>query len=112
MSAIEGGSAGDRAPQGPSMSLRARACLCFIVGMGGLAALSAANPAEVGSSWRFLIYLLTALLASGLKVHLPGITGTMSVNFLFILMAVVDLTLPETLIIATGCVIVQYAWQA
>src|SRR5215467_4250656 len=50
---------------------------------------------------RFACYLLVALLASGLKVHLPGIDGTMSVNFLFILLGVLELSLPETLVI--GC---------
>jgi diguanylate cyclase (GGDEF)-like protein/putative nucleotidyltransferase with HDIG domain len=50
---------------------------------------------------RFFCYLLIALLASGLKITLPGIDGTMSVNFLFILLGVLEMSLPETLII--GC---------
>src|SRR5260370_39591542 len=51
---------------------------------------------------RFSCYLLVAILASGLKVRLPGIDGTMSVNFLFILLGILELNLPETLII--GCI--------
>ncbi len=35
---------------------------------------------------KFLCYLTIALVASRLKVNLPGITGTMSVNFLFLLL--------------------------
>jgi diguanylate cyclase (GGDEF)-like protein/putative nucleotidyltransferase with HDIG domain len=50
---------------------------------------------------RFTCYLLVAVLASRLKIQLPGIDGTMSVNFLFILLSVLELSLPETLII--GC---------
>jgi diguanylate cyclase (GGDEF)-like protein/putative nucleotidyltransferase with HDIG domain len=50
---------------------------------------------------RFACYLLVAVLASSLKIQLPGIDGTMSVNFLFILLSVLELSLPETLII--GC---------
>ncbi len=50
---------------------------------------------------RFLCYLLVAVLASGLKIQLPGIDGTMSVNFLFILLGVLELNLPETLVL--GC---------
>ena len=42
---------------------------------------------------RFLSYLAVAVLASGLKVQLPGIDGTMSVNFLFILLGVLELSL-------------------
>jgi len=60
---------------------------------------------------RFLSYLLVALLASGLKVQLPGIDGTMSVNFLFILLGVMDLTLPETLVIGCAATLMQSIWQ-
>src|SRR5271166_2581972 len=50
---------------------------------------------------KFLCYTVLAVLASRLKVSLPGITGTMSVNFLFILLGVLDLSFAETL--ALGC---------
>ena len=60
---------------------------------------------------RFLCYLAVAVLASGLKVQLPGIDGTMSVNFLFILLGVMELTLPETLVIGCTASLVQSVWQ-
>ena len=41
---------------------------------------------------KFLCYLVIALAASRLKVNLPGITGTMSVNFLFLLLGVLELS--------------------
>ena len=47
---------------------------------------------------RFVCYLLVAAIASGLKVRLPAITGTLSVNFLFILIGIAELTRPETLV--------------
>src|SRR2546427_7487392 len=56
---------------------------------------------------QFICYLLIAILAARLKVHLPGITGTMSVNFLFILLGVLELSLPETLILGSAAVVVQ-----
>src|SRR5579863_416991 len=61
---------------------------------------------------RFLCYLAVAILASGLKVQLPGIDGTMSVNFLFILMGVMELSLPETLVIGCTATLVQSIWHA
>jgi diguanylate cyclase (GGDEF)-like protein/putative nucleotidyltransferase with HDIG domain len=61
---------------------------------------------------RFLIYLVIAIFASGLKVQLPGIDGTMSVNFLFILLGVMELSLPETLVIGCTATLVQSVWQA
>src|SRR6201993_2063922 len=47
----------------------------------------------------FICYLGIAILASRLKVNLPGITGTLSVNFLFILIGVLELSFTETLIL-------------
>jgi diguanylate cyclase (GGDEF)-like protein/putative nucleotidyltransferase with HDIG domain len=61
---------------------------------------------------RFVCYLAVAILASGLKVQLPGIDGTMSVNFLFILLGVLELSLPETLVIGCTATLVQSVWQA
>ncbi len=60
---------------------------------------------------RFFCYLAVAVLASGLKVQLPGIDGTMSVNFLFILLGVMELSLPETLVIGCTATLVQSVWQ-
>jgi diguanylate cyclase (GGDEF)-like protein/putative nucleotidyltransferase with HDIG domain len=56
---------------------------------------------------KFLCYLVIALAASRLKVNLPGITGTMSVNFLFILLGVLDLSFSETMALGCAAVVVQ-----
>jgi diguanylate cyclase (GGDEF)-like protein/putative nucleotidyltransferase with HDIG domain len=56
---------------------------------------------------KFFCYLVVALAASRLKVNLPGITGTMSVNFLFLLLGVVELSLPETMALGCAAVVVQ-----
>src|SRR5882672_2172997 len=56
---------------------------------------------------QFICYLLIALLASRLKVNLPGITGTMSVNFLFILLGILELSFAETLVLGTAAIMVQ-----
>src|ERR1700688_2237460 len=56
---------------------------------------------------KFLCYLVIALAASRLKVNLPGITGTMSVNFLFILLGVLELSLAETMALGCAAVVVQ-----
>ena len=61
---------------------------------------------------RFLGYFLIAVLASGLKVRLPGIDGSLSVNFLFVLLAVVELSLSETLLIACASALLQSCWKS
>jgi len=61
---------------------------------------------------RFFCYLLIATLASGLKIQLPGIDGTMSVNFLFILLGVLEMSLPETLAIGCTASLAQCVWSS
>ena len=48
----------------------------------------------------FLVIFALSLIASRLKVKLPGLNGNMSVNLPFILIAAVQLSLFETLVIA------------
>jgi diguanylate cyclase (GGDEF)-like protein/putative nucleotidyltransferase with HDIG domain len=60
---------------------------------------------------KFLCYLAVALAASGMKVTLPGVNGTMSVSFLFIFLGVVDLGFSETLTIACLANLVQSFWR-
>ena len=55
----------------------------------------------------FICYLGIAVLASRLKVTLPGITGTLSVNFLFILVGVLELSFAETLILGAVSMLAQ-----
>src|SRR6266496_575616 len=55
----------------------------------------------------FICYLGIAVLASRLKVNLPGITGTLSVNFLFILIGILELSFSETLILGAIAMLAQ-----
>ncbi len=61
---------------------------------------------------QFLCYLVLALISSGLKVTLPGVTGTMSVSYLFILLGLLDLGLPEAEMLGVGSALVQIYWHA
>ncbi len=60
---------------------------------------------------RFTIYLLLALVASTLKVRLPGLTGTMSMNFLFILIGIAQLSFSETLALGAIAAVTQCVWR-
>jgi diguanylate cyclase (GGDEF)-like protein/putative nucleotidyltransferase with HDIG domain len=53
-----------------------------------------------------------AVAASALKVHLPGITGTMSVNHVFILLGMMELSYPETILLACLAITIQTGWRA
>ena len=93
------------------MSLATRAYLLVIL-ISGFATLvldlRAFHPAE---PYRFAGYLTFAMIASGLKVSLPGVTGTLSVLFLFMLIGILDLSLAETLLIGAVSVFVQSYWR-
>ncbi|MGA8428767.1 MAG: HD domain-containing phosphohydrolase [Candidatus Sulfotelmatobacter sp.] len=78
------------------------ACGCLVV------ASSYVRPSD---PVKFICYLLAALLASSLKVGLPGIEGTLSVNFLFTLLGILELSLPQTLLIGLGSTLAQFYWK-
>jgi hypothetical protein len=64
------------------------------------------NPA------RFWGYLALAVLAAALKVRLPGLASTLSLSFVVFLVAIVQLTYAETIVIAATATIVQTRWKA
>ncbi len=98
----------DNRPQSwREMSLAPR-CFIGVVVLCGLCVLTytilngtSQNPLK------FLCYFIVALIASRLKVNLPGITGTMSVNFLFLLLGVLELSFAETMALGCAAVVVQ-----
>ena len=94
------------------MTLKAKVYLAsvYLVGIATLVlTMSQWQMVDIG---RFACYLLIALLASGLKVSLPGINGSMSVNFFFIILGVMELSIPETVIIGCASSLVQSFWRS
>ncbi len=61
---------------------------------------------------RFLIYLAIAMFGSGMKVALPSLNGTMSANFVFVLIGVASFSLPETLLMGCLGITIQTIWQS
>jgi diguanylate cyclase (GGDEF)-like protein/putative nucleotidyltransferase with HDIG domain len=61
---------------------------------------------------RFLVFFGITVGASGLKVRLPGLDSTISVNFLFVLAAAAQLSLPELLVAGVTGSVVQCHWRA
>ena len=91
----------NEAGAGRPMSIRTRLFIGATAALGMWALATALWHWQSVDLTRFVCYLLVAVLASGLKIQLPGIDGNMSVNFLFILLGVLELNLPETLVL--GC---------
>ena len=89
------------------MPKQARIFLITVCMAGLAAAIYGVVSWHIDDGAKFIAYLLTAMLASRLKVELPEITGTISVNFLFILIGIAELTFSETLIVGCAAILVQ-----
>ena len=61
---------------------------------------------------QFGCYLVLTAVASGMKVILPGFEATVSVNFIFFLLAVCNLSLSEALALGATAALVQCYWKA
>jgi diguanylate cyclase (GGDEF)-like protein/putative nucleotidyltransferase with HDIG domain len=94
------------------MRFRAKLYIGAIVGGGGWAICRAMTGWQSEDPLRFLCYLAVSAMVSGLKINLPGIKGTMSVNFLFILIGVSQMSLSETLTLGCISTLVQCVWKA
>jgi signal transduction histidine kinase len=95
-----------------AMRFPAKVYIAFILGGGAWALYSAISRWHSDDLPRFLSYLALCVLASSLKVNLPGIQGTMSVNFLFILIGVSQISLGETMAIGCAGTLAQCIWKA
>lgn len=68
-------------------------------------------PAWPTDPVRFAAYFVLSLIAAALKLRLPGLTSTMSIGFLMVRLGIVELSLPETLLLACAGVAVQCLWR-
>jgi diguanylate cyclase (GGDEF)-like protein/putative nucleotidyltransferase with HDIG domain len=92
-------------------STKAKIFIGLVILSGSFVLISGLSHWSSHNWLRYACYFATALVASRLRVILPGINGTMSVNFLFILLGIVELTFPETLAMACSATVVQCLWN-
>lgn len=67
------------------------------------------NPANLGI---FALFFTVAMIASAMKIRLPGFKTTISMNFVFILTGIALFSLGETVLIGLGGALVQSLWKA
>src|ERR1017187_5929720 len=92
-------------------SIGARAFITGLALVGTVCLALACSHWQSSDPLKFTCYLIAALLASSLKMSLPGIEGTLSVNFLFTLLGILELSLPETLAIGLASTLGQFYWK-
>src|SRR6266446_7808357 len=66
------------------------------------------NPENLG---RFVLFFALAMLASAMKIRLPGFKTTISTNFVFILIAIALFSFGETVLIGLCGALVQSLWK-
>jgi len=91
------------------MSPKARAYWLTILVAGTACILWAGTAWQIRSEnlLQFCIYLAAAVCASGLKIKLPGILGTLSMNYLFIIVGLLELQLESAILIGVASVLAQ-----
>ena len=82
-----------------------------------MAALAVAVLTVVASRWtpenfgRFFLFFALAMVASAMKIRLPGFKTTISTNFVFILIGIALFSFGETVLIGLGGALVQSLWK-
>jgi MASE9 protein len=82
-----------------------------------IAALATAALVVVAARWNpenlghFALFFALAMVASAMKIRLPGFKTTISVNFVFILIGIALFSIGETVLIGLGGALVQSLWK-
>src|SRR5882757_5039350 len=66
------------------------------------------NPENLG---RFFLFFALAMVASAMKIRLPGFKTTISTNFVFILIGIALFSFGETVLIGLSGALVQSLWN-
>ena len=66
------------------------------------------NPENFG---HFVLFFALAMVASAMKIRLPGFKTTISTNFVFILIGIALFSFGETVLIGLGGALVQSLWK-
>src|SRR6185437_15590130 len=97
-----------------NMSLKARLYWLTVVGTGLYIIASGAVTWNLPQEnlLKLAFYLIAAIVASRLKIKLPGVLGTLSMNYLFIVVSLLELQLESAILIGVLSVIAQILIRA
>lgn len=92
--------------------IQTRAFLTVMLLLGAMTVASSAVNFTIVKPTHFVFFLAIALIGATLKVTIPGMTGTLSVNYIFVLIGVAELSSGECLLIACLSTLVQAFYKA
>jgi putative nucleotidyltransferase with HDIG domain len=90
---------------------RARPFVLLVNASGILCLIAGLFPWHGSHSLLFPSYLLLTIVASALRTVLPAAEGTVSVNFVFFLVGICNMTISESLVLAMVATVVQCFWR-
>ena len=93
------------------LPLKARAFIGLLTALGlSVLALAVANW-ESPDLLKYGGFMMVAIFSSGMQLSVPGVTGTLSLTFLFVLFGVIELSGPETVVMGAVLTLVQCYWN-
>ena len=93
------------------MQIRAKLYIATVLTAGALSLAYAMAGWNCADPLHYVCQLAIALVASGLKVTLPGILSTMSVSYVFVVLSMMEFSYPETVALACMATAVQCLWR-
>ncbi|HTS75854.1 MAG TPA: HD domain-containing protein, partial [Bryobacteraceae bacterium] len=93
-----------------SLPRKARAYALITAALAAVVLARALWNWESPDLFKYAGFLLAAIATSGMRIRIPGITGTLSVTFLFVLFGLLELNAPETLLLGVLATFVQCCW--
>jgi hypothetical protein len=97
--------------EGTSMSRAAKLYIALILATGTTVLLLAAAKWSSPSLSTFAALLCFTLFASTLKIRIPGMTGTISPNFAFLLVGMTFFSFSQVMVTAAAAALVQSFWR-
>ena len=89
-----------------------RAYIGIVVGLGAAVLTFGLYTFTSNNLARLLAYIIVALASAGMKVKLPSVLGTLSINFVFLLIGIAELSLGETLLLGCLATLAQCIFHA
>lgn len=90
----------------------AKSYITLVIASGMALLLLAAGSWSYANKKQFAIYLGLAALASALKVRIPDMEGTISPNFVFLLLGMVALPFSQVAVMSLAAALVQSLWAS
>jgi hypothetical protein len=91
---------------------RAKTYVTLVIFTGSLVVLLAAGSWSSADPRQFAMCLGLAAFASTLKVRIPLVEGTLSLNFVFLLLGMVTLSFSEVVAVSLTAALVQSVWAS